>query len=194
MRRLLVGCVVLLMLPLSLMANQVTLDGPSTGSITLTNVSSTAIDVTFSNPVTGPTTPAGGYSFANVGVLHFTNCTVAGGCTTVSGTAGTLTVGAIGPEAINWEPGTKPGLDGDSSNYLFNFTTPTWQQGDFTLNNPATGQPQTFDALLTAAAGTTATATISSGQVVSAPDGGMTVMLLGGALVGLATLRQRFRA
>jgi hypothetical protein len=111
----------------------------------------------------------------------------------VSGTAGTLTVGAIGPEAINWEPGTKPGLDGDSSNYLFNFTTPTWQQGDFTLNNPATG-PQTFDALLTSSSGTTATATISSGQVVSAPDGGMTVMLLGGALVGLATLRQRFRA
>jgi len=194
MRRLLVGCVVLLMLPLSLMANQVTLDGPSTGSITLTNVSSTAIDVTFSNPVTGTISPGpGNYSFAGVGVLHFTNCTVAGGCTTVSGTAGTLTVGAIGPEAINWEPGTKPGLDGDSSNYLFNFTTPTWQQGDFTLNNPATG-PQTFDALLTSSSGTTATATISSGQVVSAPDGGMTVMLLGGALVGLATLRQRFRA
>ena len=28
----------------------------------------------------------------------------------------------------------------------------------------------------------------------SVPDGGMTIMLLGGALVGLATLRQRFRA
>jgi hypothetical protein len=36
--------------------------------------------------------------------------------------------------------------------------------------------------------------TIYQGLVTRVPDGGMTLMLLGGAMVGLAALRRRFRA
>lgn len=58
---------------------------------------------------------------------------------------------------------------------------------DFTMNALSGGA--TLDSLFTN--GGSATASLSSGQVPAAPDGGATVMLLGGVLVGLATLRRR---
>jgi hypothetical protein len=59
---------------------------------------------------------------------------------------------------------------------------------DFTMN-ALTGSQTTLDLLFQN--GGTDTASLSSGQVPAVPDGGATVMLLGGALVGLATLRRR---
>lgn len=186
-----VGCVVLLMLPVSLMAD-ITIGTSTTGLITVTLTNATTITISFSNPVSGSTIPAGGYSFAGVGPLTFSGCTATGGCPTVSGTAGTLTLPGDGTQPITWTL-----LDGDSSGYTFNFTTPLRPVGDLFLDPPASPLPQNFDALLGSAAGTTFSTTISSGQVAGSPlvaDGGTTVMLLGGALVGLGTLRRRFRA
>jgi hypothetical protein len=47
----------------------------------------------------------------------------------------------------------------------------------------------TWDSM--AQSGGNATSTLQSGSLAGVPDGGATLMLLGGALVGLAALRRR---
>lgn len=146
--------------------------------------------VNFANPVSGNTTPSGGYSFNNVGPLVFGPPASAGsGAAYSSGTAGTLTLGGGSPLALTWTL-----LDGDGSGYTLSFTTPLSGVLDEIFLNPPASGPASFTALLGDPVGTAVSTTISSGEVATPEPVSMVLMGTFLSLAGLLLGRKRVMA
>lgn len=180
MRKLLLAAaVLLLMLPVSAMANTITL-GSNTTAVTITYVGSNDFTVSIPSSWSGPTIPTGTFDFTGVGLLTFGGVLpVSAGEPFISGTGGTLYLSATGGTyPITWTL-----LDGDGGPIDLDFTFPGSSGLDsFALNSPA-GELET---LYNLGIGASWSGGMSSGEV-AVPEPA-TASLAGLGMLGLLGL------
>ena len=186
----------------------------SFGTVTITWVNGTTADVTFQANDSGVGGSAAGYQFIDsqaadlnvnstnfsVGTFSDTQLATFHGQDTTQWTKSSGNVDGFG--TFNLQVNTQDGSGSamDTISFVLTDVSGTWANAAAVL--ALNGNGNDVAAHVAACTGTpcsinntgATTGYASQGTSVHVPDGGVTLMLLGGALVGIETLRRKFRA